>query len=233
VTILDADYTFVNERLARHYGIPGIRGDYFRRISLPADSPRRGLLGQGSFLTLTSIASRTSPVVRGKWVLQNLLGAPPPEPPPNVEANLDADPKVKKPNSLRERLELHRTNPVCASCHKIMDPVGFSLENFDLIGKWRTTDNGAPIDSSGVLVDGTPVNNVADLRKAVLSRSDAFVTTATEKLMVYALGRAVDHTDMPTVRAIVRDAGKNKHSLSSLVLGIVKSPAFQTKIKKG
>lgn len=233
VTILDADYTFVNERLARHYGIPGIRGDYFRRITLPADSPRRGLLGQGSFLTVTSIASRTSPVIRGKWVLQNLLGAPPPEPPPNVEVNLDADPKVKTPNSLRERLELHRTKQVCAACHKIMDPVGFSLENFDLIGKWRTIDNGAPIDSSGVLVDGTPVNNVADLRKAVLSRSEAFITTTTERLMVYALGRAVDYTDMPTVRAIVREAGKNKNSFSSLVLGIVKSPAFQTKIKKG
>jgi mono/diheme cytochrome c family protein len=231
VTILDADYTFVNERLARHYGIPGIRGDYFRRISLPPDSVRRGLLGQGSFLTVTSIASRTSPVARGKWVLQNLLGAPPPEPPPDVEVNLDADPKVKKPNSLRERLELHRTKQVCAACHKIMDPVGFSLENFDLIGKWRTVDNGAPVDSSGVLVDGTPVNNVADLRKAVLSRSETFVTTTTERLMVYALGRAVDYTDMPTVRAIVRDAGKNKHNFSSLVLGIVKSPPFQMKIK--
>jgi cytochrome c551/c552 len=233
VTILDADYTFVNERLARHYGIPGIRGDYFRRISLPADSIRRGLLGQGSFLTITSIASRTSPVMRGKWVLQNLLGAPPPDPPPNVEVNLDADPKVKTPNSLRERLEQHRTKQVCASCHKIMDPVGFSLENFDLIGKWRDKDNGAPIDSSGILVDGTPVKSVTDLRKAVLGRSDAFMTTTTERLMTYALGRAVNYTDMPTVRAIVRDAGKSKNSFSSLVLGIVKSSPFQMKIKKG
>jgi hypothetical protein len=232
VTMLDADYTFLNERLARAYGIPGIRGDYFRRISLPADSPRRGLLGQGSFLTVTSIASRTSPVMRGKWVLQNLLGAPPPEPPPNVEANLDADPKAKKPNTLRERLELHRTNSVCASCHKIMDPIGFSLENFDLIGKWRDTDGGSPINSTGILVDGTPLNSVADLRKAVLSRSDTYVTTTTERLMTYALGRAVDHTDMPTVRVIVRDAAKNKNSFSSLVLGIVKSSPFQTKIKK-
>jgi hypothetical protein len=232
VTLLDADYTFVNERLARAYGIPGIRGDYFRRISLPAASPRRGLLGQGSFLTITSIASRTSPVMRGKWVLQNLLGAPPPEPPPNVEVNLDADPKAKKPSSLRERLELHRTQQVCASCHKIMDPIGFSLENFDLIGKWRDTDGGLPINSSGVLVDGTPLNSVADLRKAVLSRADTFVTTTTERLMIYALGRAVDHNDMPTVRAIVRDAAKNKNTFSSLVLGIVKSSPFQMKIKK-
>jgi len=232
VTLLDADYTFVNERLARAYGIPGIRGDYFRRISLPADSPRRGLLGQGSFLTITSIASRTSPVNRGKWILQNLLGAPPPNPPPNVEVNLDADPKAKKPNSLRERLELHRTNPVCASCHKIMDPIGFSLEHFDLIGKWRDSDGGVPVNSTGVLVDGTPLNSVADLRKAVLSRSDTFMTTTTERLMIYALGRAVDHTDMPTVRAIVRDAAKNKNTFSSLVVGIVKSSPFQTKIKK-
>ncbi len=232
LTILDADYTFVNERLAKAYGIPGIRGDYFRRIPLAADSPRRGLLGQGSFLTITSIASRTSPVMRGKWVLQNLLGAPPPNPPAGVEVNLDPDPKAKKPNSLRERLELHRTQPVCASCHKIMDPIGFSLENFDLIGKWRDADGGVPINSSGVLVDGTPVSSVADLRKAVLSRSDTFITTTTERLMTYALGRAVEYTDMPTVRTIVRDAAKNKNSFSSLVLGIVKSSPFQTKIKK-
>ncbi len=232
LTLLDADYTFVNERLAKAYGIPGIRGDYFRRISLPADSPRRGLLGQGSFLTITSIASRTSPVMRGKWILQNLLGAPPPNPPPNVEVNLEVDPKAKKPTTLRERLELHRTNPVCASCHKIMDPIGFSLEHFDLIGKWRDADSGVPINSTGVLVDGTPVSSVTDLRKAVLSRSDAFMTTTAERLMTYALGRAVDYNDMPTVRAIVRDAAKNKNTFSSMVLAITKSSPFQTKIKK-
>jgi hypothetical protein len=191
------------------------------------------LLGQGSFLTVTSIASRTSPVMRGKWVLQNLLGAPPPEPPPGVEVNLDADPKAKKPNTLRERLELHRTNQVCASCHKIMDPVGFSLENFDLVGKWRDSDGGIPIDSSGTLVDGTPVSNVGDLRRAILDRTETFVTTTIERLMTYALGRPVEHADMPTVRGIVRDAGRKGNSFSSLVLGIVKSPAFQTKIKKG
>ena len=232
LTILNADYTFVNERLARHYSIPGIRGDYFRRISLDSNSPRRGLLGQGSFLTITSIATRTSPVMRGKWILQNFLGAPPPEPPPGVEANLEADPKAKKPNTLRERLELHRTQPVCASCHKIMDPVGFSLENFDLIGKWRDTDGGSKIDSSGILVDGTPVSSVADLRRALLSRSDTFVTTTLERLMTYALGRPVDYYDMPTVRAIVRDAGKQDNRFSSLVVGVVKSPAFQMKAKK-
>jgi cytochrome c551/c552 len=232
LTILDADYTFVNERLARHYGIPGIRGDYFRRISLPANDPRRGLLGQGSFLTVTSIATRTSPVMRGKWILQNLLGAPPPAPPPGVEVNLEADPKAKKPNSLRERLELHRTQPVCASCHKIMDPLGFSLENFDFIGKWRDTDGGVTIDSSGVLVDGTPVRNVADLRKAVLGRSDAVLTTTMERLLTYALGRPVEYYDMPAVRASVRDAGKNNYRFSSLVLGAVKSAPFQKKMKK-
>ncbi|HLQ75979.1 MAG TPA: DUF1592 domain-containing protein, partial [Terriglobia bacterium] len=232
LTLLDSDYTFVNERLARHYGIPNIRGDYFRKIALDANSPRRGLLGQGSILTVTSIATRTSPVLRGKWVLQNILGTPPPVPPPNVEINLDPDPKAAKPSSLRERLELHRGNPVCASCHKIMDPIGFSLENFDLIGKWRVADGGVPINAAGVLVDGTPLNNSADLRKALLGRSDMFVTTTTEKLLTYALGRAVDYNDMPTVRSIVRDASKNGNRFSSLVLGVTKSAPFQTKLKK-
>ena len=231
LTILDADYTFVNERLARHYGIPGIRGDYFRRIALDTANPRRGLLGQGSFLTVTSIATRTSPVMRGKWILQNLLGAPPPAPPPGVEVNLDADPKAKQPNTLRERLELHRTQQVCASCHKIMDPLGFSLENFDLIGKWRDTDSGAKIDSSGTLVDGTPVRGIADLRKAVLGRSEVVVTATMERMLTYALGRPVEHYDMPAVRAIVRDAAKNNYRFSSLVLGVVKSAPFQTKVK--
>jgi hypothetical protein len=232
LTLLDADYTFVNERLARHYGIPNIRGDYFRRISLDANSPRRGLLGQGSILTVTSIANRTSPVLRGKWVLQNILGTPPPVPPPNVEINLDPDPKATKASSLRERLEAHRVQPVCASCHKIMDPIGFSLENFDLIGKWRDVDGGVPINSSGVLVDGTPLTRPSDLKKALLGRSDMFVTTATEKMLTYALGRAVDYNDMPTVRSIVRDASKNGDRFSSLVLGITKSAPFQTRMKQ-
>jgi hypothetical protein len=232
LTLLDADYTFVNERLARHYGIPNIRGDYFRRISLDANSPRRGLLGQGSILTVTSIANRTSPVLRGKWVLQNILGTPPPVPPPNVEVNLDPDPKATKASSLRERLEAHRVQPVCASCHKIMDPIGFSLENFDLIGKWRDVDGGVPINSSGVLVDGTPLSKPSDLKKALLGRSDMFVTTATEKMLTYALGRAVDYNDMPTIRSIVRDASKNGDRFSSLVAGIAKSAPFQTRMKQ-
>ena len=231
LTLLDSDYTFLNERLARHYGIPNIRGDYFRKIPLAADSPRRGLLGQGSILTVTSIATRTSPVQRGKWVLQNILGTPPPVPPPNVEINLEADPKAAKPNSLRERLEMHRTQPVCASCHKIMDPIGFSLENFDMIGKWRTTDGGVPINSSGVLVDGTPLNSPADLRKALMSRSDCFVTASTERLLTYALGRGTDYHDMPAVRTIVRDASKNDNRFSALVMGVVKSAPFQTRMK--
>jgi hypothetical protein len=231
LTLLDSDYTYVNERLARHYGISNIRGDYFRKIPLAADSPRRGLLGQGSILTVTSIATRTSPVQRGKWVLQNILGTPPPVPPPNVEINLEADPKAAKPNSLRERLEMHRTQPVCASCHKIMDPIGFSLENFDMIGKWRTTDGGVPINSSGVLVDGTPLNSPADLRKALLGRSDSFVTASTEKLLTYGLGRGIDYNDMPAVRTIVRDASKNGNRFSALVMGVVKSAPFQTRMK--
>jgi hypothetical protein len=231
LTILDADYTFVNERLARHYGFPGIRGDYFRRIPLASDSPRRGLLGQGSFLTVTSIATRTSPVNRGKWILQNLLGAPPPAPPPGVEVNLEADPKAKKPNTLRERLELHRVQEPCASCHKIMDPMGFTLEHFDLIGKWRDTDSGVKIEASGTLVDGTPVQSVGDLRRAILGRSDIFVTTTLERMMTYALGRPVEHYDMPAVRSIVRDAAKNNYRFSSLITGVVKSSQFQYKMK--
>jgi hypothetical protein len=231
VTLLDADYTFVNARLAKHYGIPDIRGDYFRRISLPKDSPRRGILGQGSILTVTSTANRTSPVLRGKWILQNVLGTPPPVPPPNVEVNLDA-PANSKPTTLRSRMEAHRTNPVCASCHKIMDPLGFSLENFDLIGKWRDQDNGLPIDSTGTLVDGSAVAGSADLRKAVMARSDSFVTVTTERLMTYALGRPVEYYDLPTVRTIVRDGAKKNGTFSALVLGIVKSAPFQMKTKK-
>jgi len=171
-------------------------------------------------------------VLRGKYILQNILGTPPPGPPPNVEINLDPDPKATKPNSLRDRLEQHRKNPVCASCHKIMDPIGFSLENFDMIGKWRDSDGGVAVNPTGVLVDGTPIQGAADMRKALLSRSDTFVTTATEKMLTYALGRPVDYNDMPTVRGIVHDAAKNSDRFSSLVLGVAKSAPFQTKVKK-
>jgi mono/diheme cytochrome c family protein len=229
--LLDSDYTFVDERLAEHYGMPNIRGSHFRRVTLPPDSPRRGLLGHGSMLTVTSVATRTSPVMRGKWILENLLGAPPPEPPPGVEVNLDP-PDGAKTTTLRQRLELHRASPVCATCHNIMDPLGLALENFDLIGAWRDTDGPSKVDSSGRLADGTPVSGSADLRRAMLSRSDAFVTTATEKLMTYALGRPVHHYDMPMVRGVVRRAGRDGNRFSALVLGIVESDAFQKRIKK-
>jgi hypothetical protein len=232
LTLLDADYTFLDERLARHYGIPGVYGSYFRRVPLTADSPRRGLLGQGSMLTVTSVATRTSPVSRGKWVLENLLGTPPPQPPPGVEVNLEEDPKAAKPTTLRQRLEMHRANPVCASCHKIMDPMGFALENFDLVGAWREKDAGMPIDSTGQLADGTPLHGAADLRQAVLARSDAFMTVATEKLLIYALGRPLHPTDMSTVRAIVRAAAGNGQKFSSLVLGVVNSAPFRLRVKQ-
>jgi hypothetical protein len=232
VELIDADYTFVDERLAGHYGIPNVRGSYFRRVALDPASPRRGLLGQGSMLTVTSVATRTSPVSRGKWILENILGTSAPVPPPGVETNLEKNPEEVKVTSLRQRLEAHRANPVCASCHKIMDPIGFALENFDLIGGWRERDGGVPIDSTGQLVDGTQLRGPADLRKALLSRSDAFVTTATERLLTYALGRPLEYYDMPTVRTIVRRAAQNGYRFSSLVLGVIESGPFQMKVKK-
>jgi hypothetical protein len=230
--LLDADYTYVDERLARHYGIPDVRGTYVRRVTLPADSPRRGLLGHGSMLTVTSVATRTSPVSRGKWILENLFGAPPPQPPPGVETNLD-ETAAGTPRSLRERLEQHRASPTCASCHNIMDPLGFALENFDLVGTWRDVDGEAPIDSSGRLADGTPVSGPADLRQALLGRSAAFVTTATEKLLIYALGRPAEHADMPLIRSIVRQAAERDYRFSTIVLGIVESDPFQKRLAKG
>jgi hypothetical protein len=233
VELLDADYTFVDERLARHYGIPNVRGSHFRRVALDPAGPRRGLLGHGSMLTVTSNATRTSPVMRGKWILDNLLGAPPPQPPPGVETNLDEGENVVNATTVRQRLERHRASPVCASCHSIMDPLGFALENYDLIGAWRETDGRAKIDSNGRLADGTPLTGPADLRKAVLSRSDAFVTRATEKLFIYALGRPVHSFDMPMVRTVVRRAARDGNRFSSLLLGIIESDAFQKRVKKG
>ncbi len=229
IDLLNGDYTFVDERLAQHYGIPGVYGSRFRRVKLPDDS-RRGLLGQGSILLVTSVATRTSPVARGKWVLENILGSSPPLPPPNVPA-LPENASTAKLVSVREKMEAHRNNPVCAACHKIMDPIGFSLENFDLTGKWRATDGGVPIDASGQMVDGTKLSGPASLREALLSRSDVFVSTLTEKLMTYALGRGLKYYDMPAVRAITREARRNDDRLSSIVLGIVKSAPFQMKMK--
>jgi hypothetical protein len=231
VNLLDADYTFVDERLAQHYGIPNIHGSYFRRVTLSSTSPRRGILGQGSFLTVSSVGTRTSPVTRGRWILENVLGTPAPVPPPGVDTNLDKDAEQVKVTSLRQRLELHRKVEPCASCHKIMDAIGFALENFDMVGTWRELDGKTPVDPSGNLVDGTKLQSVNDLRSALLSRKEMFVSTATQKLLTYATGRTVQYYDMPTVRSIVRRAAANDYKFSSLVLGIVQSDPFQKKMK--
>jgi mono/diheme cytochrome c family protein len=223
LTLLDADYTFVNDRLARHYGIPGVYGTQFRRVAVTNDA-RKGLLGHGSVLALTSQNNRTSPVLRGKYVLTNVLGTPPPEAPANVPP---LDEKPAKARTMRDRMEEHRRNPACAGCHKLMDPIGLTLENFDGIGRWRTVDNGAPIDASAQLADGSAVAGPAALRQALLRRRDLFAQNVTERLLTYALGQRVEHFDMPYVRAILKEAGKSDYHFSSLVLGIVKSPAFQ------
>ena len=226
---LDADYTFVDERLARHYGIANVRGSYFRRVALAPDSPRRGLLGQGSILTVTSVADRTSPVVRGSWILENILAAPPPRPPPGVRTDLDTGPGAT--DSLRARLEAHRANPTCAACHRIMDPLGLALENFDLVGKWRDVDGGRPIDATGELVDGTPVAGPTQLRKALLSRPESFTTALTERLLTYALGRRVEYYDQPTIRRIARAAAHDDYRFSTIILGIASSAPFQMRLK--
>jgi hypothetical protein len=226
--LLDASYTHVNERLARHYGIPNVYGPDFRRVPVPSDA-RRGLLGHGSLQLVTSNANRTSPVIRGKWILENLLGSPPPLPPPAVP------PLEEKATagaaSVRERIEQHRKNPACAACHTIMDPIGLALENFDAVGRWRAVDEGVAIDASGRLVDGTALDGPASLRQALVSRPDAFVATLTEKLLMYGIGRDTTYTDMPTVRAIMRDAARTRYRFSDLVLGIVKSAPFQLRAR--
>ena len=221
--LLDADYTFVNERLARHYGIPNVYGSRFRRVTL-ANENRRGLLGHGSILTVTSQANRTSPVVRGKFILDNLLGAPPPPPPPNVP--LLEETQVN--GTLRQRMEQHRSNPVCASCHKTIDPMGSPLENFDAVGAWRTEDAGVPVDAAGSMPDGSTFEGMAGLRTVLRGRaSGLFVTILTERLLTYALGRGVEYYDAPALRAITGDAARDQYRFSSLILGIVNSVPFQ------
>ncbi|HTW63788.1 MAG TPA: DUF1592 domain-containing protein [Bryobacteraceae bacterium] len=229
--LLTADYTFVNERLARHYGIPNIYGSRFRRVAITADA-RRGLLGQGSILALTSHAERTSPVVRGKWILENILGQNVPPPPPGVPP-LKGNQEGQKPKTMREQMAEHRANPVCASCHKTMDSIGFAMENFNAVGAWRTTDAGNPIDASGVLADGTKIDGVVSLREAILSRPELFASTVTRKLMVYALGRGLDYRDMPEVRAILSNASRNNYRFTSLILGVIRSTQFQMRTASG
>ena len=225
--LLTAEYTFVNERLAKHYGIPNVSGNDFRRVSVP--DYRRGLLGQGSILTLTSVADRTSPVQRGKWVMEVLLGSPPPAPPPNVPS-LDDSVKANaggKMLSTRERMEEHRKNPSCNSCHRVIDPLGLALDNFDATGAWRIKDNEVPVDSEGELYDGTKVNGPAGLREALLRHQDVFLLSFTENMLTYALGRRVEYSDMPMVRAIVRDAKRHDYKMSAFVQSIANSQAFR------
>jgi hypothetical protein len=226
--LLTADATFVNDRLARHYGIPNVQGSHFRRVTLGADHPRRGLLGQGSILTLTSHANRTSPVKRGKWILENILGTPPPPPPANVPP-LPEKKGEAKVLSMREQMAAHRANPVCASCHAMIDPAGFALENFDPIGRYRRVDEDiyAAIDASGTLPDGAAFSGLEEFRRALVARPERFVATLTEKLLIYALGRGIEPSDMPTVRAIVKRASREGYRFSSVILGLVGSPPFQ------
>jgi hypothetical protein len=223
--LLTSDSTFVNEQLARHYGLSGVYGSHFRRVTL-ADENRWGLLGKASVLAVTSYPTRTSPTIRGKWLLENILAAPVPPPPPNANTTLD-ETKLGKTTTVREMLEQHRANPVCASCHARMDPLGFSLENFDAIGQWRTTDGDAPINAAGVLLDGTKVDGPAALRRALVAQKEQFVRTVTGKLLTYAVGREMQYADAPAIRAIVRAAAADDYRWSSTILAIVKSPPFQ------
>jgi len=228
IELLTADYTFVNERLARHYGISGVNGSEFRKVSYP-DDRRRGVLGHGSILTLTSHGNRTSPVLRGKWVLEVLLGSPPPPPPPNVPTLEQTDDASDgRFLSVAEQMAKHRANPACSSCHIVIDPIGLSLDNFDVTGAWRIKDRGVPVNVAGELYDGTPLNGVRDLRQALVDRADVVITHFTEVLMAYALGRRVEYYDMPAIRRIVREAAQNEYRMSALILGVTNTAAFQT-----
>ena len=225
--LLNADYTFVNERLARHYGIPNVYGSHFRRVALRDDN-RKGLLGHGSILTLTSYSARTAPTIRGKWVLENILGTPPPPPPPNVPS-LGEGQKNGRQLTMREQMEEHRANPACATCHRMMDPLGFALENFDATGKWRTVDidGVSAIDASGALPDGTKFSGPVQLRKLLLGRSDQFMNTLIQKMLTYALGRGVEYYDAPAIRSIRRAAAPSDYRWWAIITGIVKSTPFQ------
>lgn len=230
--LLNADYTFVNERLARFYGIPDVYGSHFRRVSLSGHEERRGLLGQGSILTVTSYANRTSPTIRGKWLLTNVLGTPPPPPPPDVPS-LKETPPNGKVLTMRERMEQHRSNAACAVCHAQMDPLGFALENFDGVGEWRaTSEAGSPVDASGVLPNGLKFNGPAELRNVLLSHPEQFAKTVTERMLTYALGRGVEYYDQPAIRKITREAAPNNYQWSSIILGIVNSVPFQMRMTK-
>jgi hypothetical protein len=228
LTLLNADYTFLNERLAKHYGIPHIYGSHFRRVMLDEQTHRCGLLGHASIMAVTSYATRTSPVLRGQWVLKNLLGSPPPPPPPNVPVLAENSGSTTR--TVRALLEQHRANPACAACHELMDPAGFALENWDAVGRWRETDSGEPIDASGGLPDGSEFNGPAGLRKALLARPDLFVRTLTDKLMTFALGRGLEYYDAPAVRKVVADAADDDYRFSSLILCIVNSTPFQMRM---
>jgi cytochrome c553 len=231
--LLTADYTFVNERLARHYGMAGVVGPTFRKVSYP-DATRRGVLGHGSILTMTSHGNRTSPVLRGKWVLEVLLGSPPPPPPPNVpDLEASGDAKNGRLLSVAEQLAAHRANPACSSCHNVIDPIGLSLDHFDVDGSWRIKDRGVPVQTSGVMYDGTKLSGIADLRAALLKRADVITTHFTESLMAYALGRRIEAGDMPTIRRIVREAKAQNYQMSSLILGVTKSVPFRTALAEG
>ncbi|HTR01437.1 MAG TPA: DUF1592 domain-containing protein, partial [Candidatus Acidoferrum sp.] len=231
--LLDADYTFVDERLARHYGIAHVQGSHFRRIAITDDN-RRGLLGQASILTLTSAPNRTSPVKRGAWILENVLGVPPPPPPPGVEIKLDQPVAPgSAPMTLRQRMEQHRANPSCSNCHGMIDPIGFALENFDAIGKWRDTTAGQPVNAVTTMWDGTGLNGAASLRQALLARGDDFAQVVIEKLLAYGVGRKVEYYDMPTVRAIARSSKAGHYRLHDLIKGVVASPAFRMRVKQG
>jgi hypothetical protein len=229
--LLTADYTFVNERLAKHYGIPDVYGSQFRRVTLgPELDMRRGLLGKGALLTITSDVARTSPVKRGKWFLETFSGLGPPDPPPGVETDLTPV-AGDAPKTLRARMEAHRINPTCVSCHQIFEPMGLAMENFDAVGAWRTLDAGQPIDPTGVTNDGTPLDGVRSLREYVLDNADLFAQSVTEKLLTYAIGRGLEHEDMPLVRSITRNAAEDEYRFSSLLMGVIESPAFTMNVK--